>query len=63
MFYAGYSYVADEKITVPVTVNNIDATIGSGLKLSLVDDQLGGDKISLSKQQNLLSFLRDIHTE
>lgn len=29
MFYAGYSYVADEKITVPVTVNNIDATIGS----------------------------------
>jgi len=31
MFYAGYSYVADEKITVPVTVNNIDATIGSGL--------------------------------
>lgn len=58
MFYAGYSYVADEKITVPVTVNNIDATIGSGLKLSLVDDQLGGDKISLSTTTKSLKLLK-----
>lgn len=58
MFYAGYSYVADEKITVPVTVNNIDATIGSGLKLSLVDDQLGGDEISISTTTKSLKLLK-----
>jgi len=58
MFYAGYSYVADEKITVPVTVNNIDATIDSGLKLSLVDDQLGGDEISLSTTTKSLKLLK-----
>ena len=58
MFYAGYSYIADEKITVPVTVNNIDATIGSGLKLSLVDDQLGGDEISLSTTTKSLKLLK-----
>lgn len=58
MFYAGYSYVADEKITVPVTVNNIDATIGSGLKLSLVDDQLGGDEISFSTTTKSLKLLK-----
>ena len=58
MFYAGYSYIADEKITVPVTVNNIDATIGSGLKLSLVDDQLGGDAISLSTTTKSLKLLK-----
>lgn len=58
MFYAGYSYVADEKITVPVTVKNIDATIGSGLKLSLVDDQLGGDEISLSTTTKSLKLLK-----
>lgn len=61
MFYAGYSYVADEKITVPVTVNNIDATIGSGLRLSLVDDQLGGDEISLSTTTKSLKLLKE-HT-
>ena len=58
MFYAGYSYVADEKITVPVTVNNIDATIGSGLRLSLVDDQLGGDEIFLSTTTKSLKLLK-----
>lgn len=58
MFYAGYSYVADEKITVPVTVNNIDATIGSGLRLSLVDDQLGGDEISLRTTTKSLKLLK-----
>ena len=58
MFYTGYSYVADEKITVPVTVNNIDATIGSGLRLSLVDDQLGGDEISLSTTTKSLKLLK-----
>ena len=58
MFYAGYSYVADEKITVTVTVNNIDATIGSGLRLSLVDDQLGGDEISLSTTTKSLKLLK-----
>lgn len=58
MFYAGYSYVADEKITVPVTVNNIDSTIGSGLRLSLVDDQLGGDEISLSTTTKSLKLLK-----
>ena len=58
MFYAGYSYVADEKITVPVTVNNIDATIGSGLRLLLVDDQLGGDEISLSTTTKSLKLLK-----
>ena len=58
MFYAGYSYVADEKITVPVPVNNIDATIGSGLRLSLVDDQLGGDEISLSTTTKSLKLLK-----
>ena len=58
MFYVGYSYVADEKITVPVTVNNIDATIGSGLRLSLVDDQLGGDEISLSTTTKSLKLLK-----
>ena len=58
MFQAGYSYVADEKITVPVTVNNIDATIGSGLRLSLVDDQLGGDEISLSTTTKSLKLLK-----
>ena len=58
MFYAGYSYVADEKITVPVTVNNFDATFGSVLRLSLVDDQLGGDEISLSTTTKSLKLLK-----
>ena len=46
------------KRQVPVTVNNIDATIGSGLKLSLVDDQLGGDEISLSTTTKSLKLLK-----
>lgn len=57
MFYAGYSYVVDEKISVPVTVTNVDATVSAALKLELVDAQLGGDPIALKTDGATLKLL------
>lgn len=57
MFYAGYSYVVDEKISVPVTVTNVDATVSAALKLELVDAQLGGEPITLKTDGATLKLL------
>lgn len=57
MFYAAYQYVVDEKISVPVTVTNKDATIGDSLKLELVDAQLGGDPITVKMNTTSLKLL------
>ncbi len=57
MFYAGYSYVVDEKVSVPVTVTNVDATVNDALKLQLVDAQLGGDPIALKTAGDTLKLL------
>lgn len=57
MFYAGYSYVVDEKVSVPVTVTNVDATVGDTLKLELVDAQLGGDPVALKTAGDTLKLL------
>ncbi|MBP3567721.1 MAG: LysM peptidoglycan-binding domain-containing protein [Lachnospiraceae bacterium] len=58
MFYAGYSYVVDEKISVPVTVTNVDATVTDALKLELVDAQLGGDPVALKTAGDTLKLLK-----
>ena len=58
MFYAGYSYVVDEKVSVPVTVTNVNATVGAGLKLELVDAQLGGDPIALKVTGDTIKLLK-----
>ena len=57
MFYAGYSYVIDEKVNVPLTVENKDATITDALKITLVDAQLGGDPINLKTTGGTLKLL------
>ncbi len=57
MFYAGYSYVVDEKVSVPVTVTNVDAIVNDALKLELVDAQLGGDPIALKTEGATLKLL------
>ena len=57
MFYAGYSYVVDKEISVPVTVTNVDATVTDSLKLELVDAQLGGDPIALKTAGDTLKLL------
>ncbi len=58
MFYAGYSYVVDEKVSVPVTVTNVDATVTDSLKLEIVDAQLGGDPIALKTTGDTLELLK-----
>jgi len=58
MFYGGYSYVVDEKISVPVTVTNVDATVADTLKIELVDAQLGGDSIALKTVGDTLKLLK-----
>ena len=58
MFYAGYSYIVDEKVSVPVTVTNVDAVVGDTLKLTLVDAQLGGDPIALKTAGDTLKLLK-----
>ena len=58
MFYVGYSYVVDEKISVPVTVTNVDATVNDAFKLQLVDAQLGGDPIALKTAGDTLKLLK-----
>lgn len=58
MFYAGYSYVVDEKVSVPVTVTNVDATVTDALEISLVDAQLGGKPIALKTAGDTLELLK-----
>ncbi|MBQ8729614.1 MAG: hypothetical protein IJY81_00220, partial [Lachnospiraceae bacterium] len=58
MFYAGYSYVIDEKVSVPVTVTNVDATVTDTLQLTLVDAQLGGDPIALKVAGDTLKLAK-----
>ncbi len=58
MFYAGYSYVVDEKVSVPVTVTNVDAAITDALEISLVDAQLGGKPIALNTAGDTLELLK-----
>ena len=57
MFYAGYSYVVDKEVSVPVTVTNVDATVSDALKLELVDAQLGGDPIALKTAGDTLKLM------
>jgi len=58
MFYGGYSYVVDEKVSVPVTVTNVDATVTDTLKIELVDAQLGGKPIALNTAGATLDLLK-----
>ena len=58
MFYAGYSYVVDEKVNVPVTVTNIDANVGETLKLYVVDAQLGGDPVAIKTAGDTLKLMK-----
>ena len=58
MFYAGYSYVVDEEVSVPVTVTNVDATVTDALELTLVDAQLGGDPIALKVAGDTLKLFK-----
>ena len=58
MFYAGYSYVVDEKISVPVTVTNVNANVTDALKLTLVDAQLGGDPVTIKTAGDTLKLLK-----
>jgi len=58
MFYAGYSYVVDEKVSVPVTVTNVNATVTDALEISLVDAQLGGKPIALKTAGDTLELLK-----
>ncbi len=59
MFYGGYSYVVDEKVSVPVTVTNVDVpTLSDSLKLELVDAQLGGDPVALKTTGDTLKLMK-----
>ncbi len=57
MFYAGYSFVVDKEVSVPVTVTNVDATVTDSLKIELVDAQLGGDPVALKTEGDTLKLL------
>ncbi|MGN0318537.1 MAG: pectinesterase family protein [Lachnospira sp.] len=58
MFYAGYRYVVDEPVSASIKVTNVDATLDSSLKLSVVDAQLGGDEIEFTKDTTSLNLLK-----
>ncbi len=47
MFYAGYKYVVDNTVSVPVKFSNVDATVSNSFEVSVVDAELGGNSIEL----------------
>lgn len=58
MFYAGYRYLVDEKVTNPITVTNVDAVLPDTLKITAVDADLGGDPITFSGDTAALELLK-----
>ena len=58
MFYAGYKYLVNEKITNPITVTNVDATLSDSLVISAVDADLGGDEIVITTNTESLELMK-----
>jgi pectin methylesterase-like acyl-CoA thioesterase len=52
MFYAGYQYIVDKEVSVPVKFNNVDAKVSDSLEVSVVDANLGGSEIKLTDGAN-----------
>lgn len=52
MFYAGYKYIVDKEVSVPVKFNNVDAKLTDSLEISAVDANLGGNAIKLKDGTN-----------
>lgn len=52
MFYAGYKYIVDEEVSVPVKFENVDAKLSDSLEISVVDANLGGNAIKLKDGAN-----------
>ena len=52
MFYAGYKYIVDKEVSVPVKFDNVDAKLTDSLEISVVDANLGGNVIKLKDGTN-----------
>lgn len=52
MFYAGYKYIVDKEVGVPVKFENVDAKLSDSLEISVVDANLGGNAIKLKDGAN-----------
>ncbi len=52
MFYAGYKYIVDKEVSVPVKFDNVDAKLSDSLEISVVDANLGGNAIKLKDGAN-----------
>lgn len=52
MFYAGYKYIVDKEVSVPVKFDNVDAKLTDSLEISVVDANLGGNAIRLKDGAN-----------
>lgn len=52
MFYAGYKYIVDKEVSVPVKFDNVDAKLTDSLEISVVDANLGGNAIKLKDGAN-----------
>lgn len=52
MFYAGYKYIVDKEVSVPVKFDNVDAKLSDSLEISVVDANLGGNAIKLKDGTN-----------
>ena len=56
LFYAGYKYVVDKTISVPVQFNNVNANLYDSLEINAVDTELSNHSVKLvdGKNVNLL---------
>jgi hypothetical protein len=52
MFYAGYKYIVNKEVSVPVKFDNVDAKLSDSLEISVVDANLGGNAIKLKDGTN-----------
>lgn len=52
MFYAGYKYIVDKEVSIPVKFENVDAKLTDSLEISVVDANLGGNAIKLKDGTN-----------
>lgn len=52
MFYAGYKYIVDKEVSVPVKFENVNAKLSDSLEISVVDANLGGNAIKLKDGTN-----------
>lgn len=52
MFYAGYKYIVDKEVSVPVKFENVNAKLSDSLEISIVDANLGGNAIKLKDGAN-----------